>query len=358
MIFGKVGRLGHGKTMRAVVDSLELAQLRGAVYAANIRVRVPAGMRFVQLPMDGFAAALSSLIQDLMACGVCVVSDDWGEVEHGGAGCEREGLVLLVDEMPMVWDAHGWAEMTKADRMLLTESRKLGIDVYWTAQFVDQVEKSIRNVTEEVELLRAYPPPSLARRQKGKRPWTLRSLRYRPGSLRELTAEPDRDKRLGAGWHRYKREHEVLYRTDELVRPATKLEPNARCKNDCCRAIREVCLSPCCASSLAILSAGVQGPSAAFSPLESGAAGRATRAPLRGESGEVVAERDDTPGERRKGRPVVLSAVMGATRAQDALAPEHAARSTRSAWAPLRPLAAAGTAPGGRSPRAPILGGE
>lgn len=205
MIYGKVGRLGHGKTMRMVVDGLELAGLRGAGegrcwVGSNIEVRVPDGWRFVQLPMDTFSMALAGLM---------------AASQEAGAG-----LVVLVDEVDTIWDAHEWSAMRKSDRYRIKQSRKLGADLIWSAQFVDQVEKSIRNITEEVELVRAFPAPTIRRREAGKRPWLIRGQRFRPGAVRELTTAQDPDKRLGSSWHRYRREHELLYDTDELVVPA------------------------------------------------------------------------------------------------------------------------------------------
>jgi len=211
MIYGKVGRLGHGKTMRMVVDGLALCVARGGLegrcwLAANISVHVPDGMTFVQLPMDGFSEALAQLLADSLDAGV--------------------GLVVLCDEVDTVWDAHEWQSMRKGDRYRIKQSRKYGADLIWTAQFVDQVEKSIRNITEEVELVRAFPSPTIARREARKRPWFIRGERYRPGAVRELVGEQDKDRRLGNTWHRYRRRDEVLYDTDEIITPA---DPESLC---------------------------------------------------------------------------------------------------------------------------------
>lgn len=208
MIYGKVGRIGHGKTMRAVVDAIELADRRGVVLASNITVNRPGEGETVTLPMDGFSDALGVLIDECYA--------------------EKRGLVVLVDEVDTIWDAREWADMSKLDRFRIKQSRKLGVDVIWTAQFVDQVEKSLRNITEEVGLMRAYPNPTISRREAGKRPWFLIESRFRPGAVRELTASPDSDKRLGRAVHLYRRRHELLYDTDELVRPSADAPPVRR----------------------------------------------------------------------------------------------------------------------------------
>ena len=193
--------------MRMVRDGLDLLRLRGG-YAdpvrcwlvSNIAVNAGAGSVGYQLPMDGFSEALASVMSAALAAEV--------------------GLVVLVDEVDTVWDAHEWQAMRKGDRYRIKQSRKYGADLIWSAQFVDQVEKSIRNITEEVELVRAYPSPSIARRESGKRPWFIRGQRFRPGAVRELVGEADKDKRLGSSWHRYRRADESTYDTDEILMPA------------------------------------------------------------------------------------------------------------------------------------------
>lgn len=212
MIYGKCGGLGDGKSMRMVVDGLELVIQRGAKegrcwLAANMLVNVPEGVKFFLLPMDGFSAALAALMAHALDEGV--------------------GLVVLVDEIDTVWDARDWQNMRRSDRYRIKQSRKYGVDFFYSAQFLDQVEKSIRNVTTEVELVRAYPRPTLARRDHRdkngeaapKRPWLIRGQRFRPAAVREITGAPDKEKRLGSAWHRYRRDHELLYDTDEIIIP-------------------------------------------------------------------------------------------------------------------------------------------
>lgn len=198
MIYGKVGRLGHGKTMRMVVDGLALQALRSkggreCWIASNVKVNAPDGVRFDQLPMDGFSESLAALM--------------------GEARARSAGLVVLVDEVDEVWGATDWQNMRKGDRHRIKQSRHYGADLIVTAQFIDQIEKSIRNIMEEVELMRAYPAPTLARFEAGKRPWIMRGQRFRPGAVRELVGEPEKEKRLGSSWYRYRRAHELLYDT-------------------------------------------------------------------------------------------------------------------------------------------------
>jgi hypothetical protein len=199
VIYGKVGRIGHGKTMRMVVEACALAKRRDAILASNITITPPVGVEFRLLPMDEFSESFGELTDECQAAG--------------------RGIVLAVDEVHMIWDARRWEEMSVYDRYRLTQSRHLGIDVFWTAQFVDQVEKNIRNLTEQVELLRAYPAPTIDRRERGQRPWFMVGQVFRPAAVRELVAEQDKDKRLERHVYRYRRDHELLYDTDALMPP-------------------------------------------------------------------------------------------------------------------------------------------
>jgi len=208
VIYGKVGRIGHGKTMRMVVEACALAKRRNAILASNIGITPPTGVEFRLLPMDTFSDAFGVLTDEARA--------------------REVGIVLAVDEVHMIWDARRWDEMSVYDRYRLTQSRHLGIDVFWTAQFVDQVEKNIRNLTEQVELLRAYPNPTLDRRERGKRPWFIIGQSFRPAAVRELAAEQDKDKRLQRNVYRYNRSHEVLYDTDALMPPPQVRERQRR----------------------------------------------------------------------------------------------------------------------------------
>jgi hypothetical protein len=217
MIYGWVGRLGHGKSMRMVVRGLEIAKIRGSAsgrcwVAANFAIQparrpTPAdrsweladGSLFRHLPMDGFEAALRELMNDARAAGV--------------------GIVVMTDEIDELFGAHDWQSMTRGDRHRIKQSRKYGVDWLWSAQFVDQVEKSIRNITEEVELVRAYPAPTISRRERGRRPWVISGQRFRPGAVRDLAGSVDPDRRLGRTIHLYRRKHELLYDTDEIIEP-------------------------------------------------------------------------------------------------------------------------------------------
>jgi len=201
---GWVGRLGHGKSVRMVAwareTAAELSRLGPTRLVSNIRIVPPDGVQFEQLPMDGFARSLRFEVYRAYRGGI--------------------NVVLAIDEIDTVFDAKEWQRVKKIDRMLIKQARKFHIEAGWTAQFVDQVEKALRNITEQVTLVRAFPSPSLKSRLRGRRPWFIYEQHFRPGAVRELMAtRVDPDRRMGRGLVRYKREWEAWYDTDELIWP-------------------------------------------------------------------------------------------------------------------------------------------
>lgn len=186
--------------MRMVVAARAQAIKRNAIFGSNLTIACPPELEFVLLPMDGFSKELRKLISRTRK--------------------EHRALVLAISEVDTVWDAREWQRTPRADRYLLKQSRHLGLDLYWDCQFTDQVEKGLRNITEQVTLMRAYPDPTLERFEAGKRPWLFREQRYRPGAVRDLmSTKIDPDVRLGASWVRYRREWEALYDTLAILMP-------------------------------------------------------------------------------------------------------------------------------------------
>jgi hypothetical protein len=210
MIVGVTGLIGHGKTYRAVGMAVELARMRGALLAANIKVTAP-GVEFVQLP----------------------ISEDGLDVESVMALVERcreqgRGLVILVDEVGIMMPARWWQKFPIRLLFLLSQSRKHKVDLFWTAQHKDQCDKLLRDLTEYTDRVRAIPSPSLMRRERGKRPWVFRWSRWIGVSVPDASASLDRtDKRIDSGWERYRREREVWYDTDEIIEPPARLVADA-----------------------------------------------------------------------------------------------------------------------------------
>jgi len=188
--------------MRMVVDARVLAarrcRRRPTVLVSNIGIVPPAGVPFVRLPQDGFVDAFCEAVIE--------------------ADARNLGMVVAIDEVNDVLAAQNWAKVSDSVRAAFTQSRHYGVDVFWTAQFVDQVEKGVRNVTEEIELVRAFPTPTIEKFERGDRPLLIIGQRYRPGAVRELLASPPPERRMGRAIHLYRREHESWYDTRAILR--------------------------------------------------------------------------------------------------------------------------------------------
>jgi hypothetical protein len=199
VIEGFIGLIGHGKTMLAVDHCISLARRRGAVLAANIKV-TDGDLDFVQLSVGNDGLDLDELRELMELC-------RWG----------GRGLVLLIDEVGIIMPARFWQSFPIDLMFVLSQSRKLGVDMVYTSQDVEQVDAFLRRLTQWVFKLRCYPAPSITRRERGKRPLFFVREQWRPSSIDK------KDKRLGRTFIRYRREREDRYDTDELVRPPERL---------------------------------------------------------------------------------------------------------------------------------------
>ena len=204
MIQGWVGLLGHGKTMLAVRQAGDLARRRGALLASNIKLDVP-GVECEQLPTgdDGLDVdALAVLVERLRG--------------------EGRGLVLLLDEVGILMPARMWASFPVSLMMVLSQSRKLRLDLVYTSQDVEQVDAFLRRLTQWVYKVKAWPGPSIERQEKGKRPWFFTVSTWRPATVDK------QGKRVGRSVVRYRRSWENTYSTDEIVAPAARLSRRGR----------------------------------------------------------------------------------------------------------------------------------
>lgn len=196
MITGYTGLIGQGKTMLATVEAVNLARRRNAILASNIVVTAP-GIEFFRLSVgdEGLEG-----IPELLA----------------RSRAQGRGVVVLADELGIITPARFWQSGMSIDLMwTMSQSRKFGGDMIFTAQNIAQVDSFLRRLTQYVTRVRAYPRPSIERREKGQRPWVYRVQQYQPEDVDDMRPE----RRIGSGWIRYRREWESLYSTDELVRP-------------------------------------------------------------------------------------------------------------------------------------------
>lgn len=199
-----MGLLGHGKTMLGVVHAGQLAQRRKAVLASNIKLTVP-GVEFVQLATgdDGLdLEQLALLVTRLRS--------------------EGRGLVLFLDEVGILMPARMWASFPVSLMMVLSQSRKLRLDLLYTSQDIEQVDAFLRRLTQWVFKVHAMPAPSLERQEGGRRPWLYAVTQWRPATIDR------KGKRVGWSLRRYRREWEGLYDTDEIVAPAARLSRRGR----------------------------------------------------------------------------------------------------------------------------------
>lgn len=202
MITGYVGLIGQGKTMLAADDAIATARRRGALLASNIALRPGPGVEFVPLTIsdDGL---------------------DLDEVDGLVQRCKGEGrgLVILIDEVGIIMPARFWQSFPIGLMFVLSQSRKLSLDLIWTSQDVEQVDAFLRRLTQWVYKVRSVPSPSIERREKGKRPWFMIKDRFRPAHVTGASS----DKRIGRDWIKYRPEREQQYDTDELVTPPANL---------------------------------------------------------------------------------------------------------------------------------------
>jgi hypothetical protein len=204
VIQGYVGLLGHGKTYLAVRHAGWLAERRGAVLASNIKLDVP-GVEVVQLATGDDGLDLAELDALVKRC-----------------RSEGRGLVLLLDEVGILMPARMWASFPVSLMFVLSQSRKLRLDLIYTSQDVEQVDAFLRRLTQWVYKVRAWPSPSLERQELGKRPWFFMVSKWRPATV-------DKEgKRVSRAFVRYRRSSEDWYNTDELVAPAARLARSRR----------------------------------------------------------------------------------------------------------------------------------
>jgi hypothetical protein len=223
VIIGFVGLIGAGKTMLAVKHAVELARRRDALLVSNIGITAP-GVDVLQLATgdDGLDVAELQTVVDAARekreqriAESRAKRDAWAR----RPGC---GLVLLLDEVGILMPARFWASFPVSLMFTLSQSRKLAIDVIYTAQDVEQIDAFLRRLTQWVYRVRSIPGASIEKRQKGRRPWFFYVTRWRPATV-------DRpDKRLGRDFIRYRRPVEGWYSTDELVAPPDRLTKGRR----------------------------------------------------------------------------------------------------------------------------------
>lgn len=230
IIEGYVGTIGAGKTTLATQHSLALARARDAVLMSNIPVICgpkcydPAKVLREGGPLPPYEP------EHLLDHRILPMTDSGLDLSSLMATAfqlrdERRGLVLFVDEVGVVMPARLWKDFPVALMWLLQQSRKLACEWIWTAQDPSFVEHQLRSLTSVVHYVRSYPPPSIWRRVKGKRPWLLVASAYTPMSAPRANGEGERrERRIGRRVHRYSRKWEASFDTDGVVLPSRHIK--------------------------------------------------------------------------------------------------------------------------------------
>lgn len=196
-IWGYIGGIGTGKTMNGAVEAIALAKRRDALILSNIRLELPPGVEGWRLPMDANGIDMDTVRALVFEC-----------------QARGKGIVLFLDEVGILMPSRFWQDFPIDLIFVLSQSRKLGVDLIYTAQDVEQVDAILRRLTSWVWLVKSYPVGSIERRERGKRPWFFLLTRWKVKSIEGQFKQP-----IGRRVVRYRRAWEGLYSTDELVQP-------------------------------------------------------------------------------------------------------------------------------------------
>lgn len=247
IIEGYVGTIGAGKTTLAVQHALTLAKARNAVLLSNIPVicnekdgghdeqgndRGWTETRTVGPPWRRRTEEVWHPSEHVIQHELLPMKDDG--VDLGALTIrafqlrdEQRGLVLLMDEVGVVMPARLWKDFSVALMWVLQQSRKLACEWIWTAQDPSFVDHQLRSLTSVVHYVRAYPPPSVWRRVRGKRPWVLIASAFTPTNAPRANGETSArsaEKRMGRRIVRYRRAFEGAFDTDGVVLPSKHLK--------------------------------------------------------------------------------------------------------------------------------------
>lgn len=254
IIEGYVGTIGAGKTTLAVQHALLLAQARDGVLLSNIPVRCNpkcgGPMRWTvdeepteidEYRPDGQGGTMKVRVAKRLSRPVtpdgCIIAHqalpvgdegiDLGTLILWGFRLRdlERGLVLLMDEVGVVMPARAWKDFSVALMWLIQQSRKLSCEWIWTAQDASFVDVQLRSLTAVVHYVQSFPPPSIWRRVKGKRPWWLVASAYTPSNAPRANSDGTKtEKRIGRRLVFYRRRFESAFDTDGVVLPSKYLK--------------------------------------------------------------------------------------------------------------------------------------
>lgn len=209
-----VGWRGHGKTMLAVDRARTLAATRNVPLIANIKISdAPVKIKRKTVPITVEQIPPGPEVNANGKKSRNPIDVDWLVDRLYECHEQRSGAVVLLDEAGVLFNSREWSSFDPELGYLFAQGRHFRCDLIITAQFVDQVDKLLRELCEVAHKVRSFPAPTNLGRETGHRPWLMIVSTYRPKSV------DDPEKRLGRSWMLYKRSRERVYDTDEMVVP-------------------------------------------------------------------------------------------------------------------------------------------
>jgi len=209
-----VGWRGHGKTMLAVDRARTLAATRNVPLIANILVSDdPVKVKRKKIAISVERIPAGQLTDAKGKQSRSPIDVDWLVDRLYELHDNKQGAVVLLDEAGVLFNSREWASFDPELGYLFAQGRHIRCDLILTAQFVDQIDKLLRELCEVAHKVRSWPAPTVLGRETGRRPFVMIVSTYRPKSV------DDPEKRLGRSWKLYKRSRERVYDTDEMVVP-------------------------------------------------------------------------------------------------------------------------------------------
>lgn len=187
------GLPGSGKTLFAVQDAIKLLRAGERVYS-NI---------YIKDPLTGAESLPCLNWMEMLSIAVDCLEED---ARRRDEGLPPLGAYFVWDELHEYCDAREWAATPKWVRKIFTERRHYRIALLGTTQIVEQLEKRLRTLVDEIWDVRPTPMRVIAQEHMGRElPLFLRSVvDRRMVDHPELTVDVKRHWRLArVGWEAF-----------------------------------------------------------------------------------------------------------------------------------------------------------
>lgn len=149
MIEGFVGLPGAGKTYYVVKKALQ-ALKKGVKVYSNFEIELDPTHK-AELYAD-LQATMRNVYVNVMKD-----RDQWIKAGHDKHDFWPRPVIIVVDEIGILCPARYWDSFSQNLRYYFKQTRKIGINLWWTTQAFDDVDKSIRQITDFVWNIRKLP---------------------------------------------------------------------------------------------------------------------------------------------------------------------------------------------------------